>query len=154
MCASILIWSQAAAAEPVDVTGLLTQMAEVVEEIETIREEADEAAVVTCIDDHLVPLRSLLTIAERAQGAVMEADNEGQAALESRKVMVAASRSEALAEMARQCVSPDPVVSLDCPECPPDEEVTDGEEESVVLGPIDLDDGDEPEEPGVGSPFE
>lgn len=121
-----------------DMVALITAMTEAIEEVESLREEAsEEAAVVQCLDDRLIPMRSLLQIATGAQRASVSAESDGQADLEARKVMVAARRQEALLEMARQCINPGAIVTLDCPECPVEEDPTAPSEE-VVLGPIEL----------------
>ena len=142
----------ALAQETVDVDALLIDMTDAVEEIARLRQSIEEEEVIRCLDEKLSSMRALLGIAERAQASSHEAVTTGQAALESRKVMVAAIRQEVLLGLARQCLpAEEVVVTADCPECP-DDDPTGVAAEDVLLGPIQQD--DEEAAPEAVSPFE
>ena len=150
---SILAWMglSALAQTSIDVNALLKEMTAAVEEVEAIRDATEEDAVVRCIDERLVPMRSLLEVAERARKASVMAESPGQADLEARKVMVAAIRQEGLLVMARQCAAEEEVVVVsECEDCPDENPTEEGEKGlEVTPGP---DDG--MLEPDGSSPFE
>ncbi len=130
----------------IDVVALIARMTEAVTEAESLRRGAEgDAEVMRCVEERLVSMRALLELAGRAQAQSMSADSEGKADLEARKVMVAASRQEALLAAARQCISPEAVVVLDCPECPVEPGIT----EAVPEEPVEDGQG-----MGTVSPFE
>lgn len=157
----LLLGLMARADSGIDVDALVAAMDEAVGEVELLRRGAEgDPEVARCIDERLVSMRALMELAGRAHAASSEADSEGKADLEARKVMVAASRQESLRVQAHLC-RPDTEVVLDCPECPADAEVMDAPEEELVVGPlVPEEDGEDtvPEidtgEPDPGSQFE
>ncbi|MFT5679212.1 MAG: hypothetical protein ACI8RZ_000116 [Myxococcota bacterium] len=159
MSLMLLIGLVARADSGIDVVELIAEMTASVGEVEELRRDAEgEPEVARCVEKQLVSMRALLELATRAQAASTNASSEGKADLEDRKVMVAASRHEALRLQAWKC-QPERTVILDCPECPPDVGITDAPGEEDVIGPQvpedEVEDTDPPDtETWTGSPFE
>ncbi len=157
----LLLGLMARADSGIDVDALIASMDEAVGEVELLRRGAEgDPEVARCIDERLVSMRALVELAGRAHAVSSEADSEGKADLEARKVMVAASRQESLRVQAHLC-RPDTEVVLDCPECPTDAGITEAPEEELVVGPMVPEEDEEDTVPEIdtgetdpGSPFE